>query len=98
MGPFNKGKMIAFLGKRYHQQTKLLDLSGLGMDPALVATGLFNNTTLESNFFLALMRVLGMNFDTLEKSRAAVDSVSLANNWLADISPVTTIFAGIPEP
>jgi hypothetical protein len=97
MGPFNKGQLTAFLSKRYHQQAKLLDLSGLGTDPDLVAMGLSNNTTSASNFFSALMRVWGMNFDNLEKSRAAVDSVTLANNWLADISPVATLSQAFPD-
>jgi Leucine Rich repeats (2 copies) len=41
--------------------------------------------------------VWGMNFDSLEKSRAAVDSVTLANNWLVDISPVTTLSRAFPN-
>jgi Leucine-rich repeat (LRR) protein len=43
------------------------------------------------------MRVWDMNFDSLEKSRAAVDSVTLANNGLADISPVTTLSQTFPN-
>jgi nuclear RNA export factor len=59
--------------------------------------GLYNNNTMESNFFSALMRVWGMNFGSLERSRAAVDSVTLANNWLDDISPVTTLSQALPK-
>jgi hypothetical protein len=97
MGPFNKDQMTAFLGKRYHQQTKLLDLSSLGADPDFVAMGLSSDTTTESSFFSALMRVWGLNFDNLEKSRTAVDSVTLANNCLVDISPVTTLSHAFPN-
>jgi nuclear RNA export factor len=97
VGPFNKDQMTAFLSKRYYQQTKLLDLSSLGTDPDLVAMGLYNNNTMESNFFSALMRVWGMNFGSLEWSRAAVDSVTLANNWLDDISPITTLSQALPK-
>jgi nuclear RNA export factor len=59
--------------------------------------GLSNSTTAESNFFSALMRVWGMNFDSLEESRAAIDSVTLANNWLSDISPVITLSQAFPN-
>jgi Leucine Rich repeats (2 copies) len=97
IGPFNKDQMTAFLSKRYHQQIKLLDLSSLGADPDFVAMGLSKNTTTESSFFSALMKVWSMNFDSLEKSRAAVDSVTLANNCLVDISPVTILSQAFPK-
>jgi hypothetical protein len=51
MGPFNKHQMMAFLSKRYHQSTKLLDLSNLGADPDWVVMGISNNTTTESTLF-----------------------------------------------
>jgi nuclear RNA export factor len=43
------------------------------------------------------MKVWDMNFDSLEKSRAAVDSITLANNDLADISPVATLSQTFPN-
>jgi Leucine Rich repeats (2 copies) len=95
--PFNKDQMTAFLSKRYHQPTKLLDLSNLGTDPDLMAMGLFNNPSTEPNFFSVLMRVWDTSFESLEKSRAAVNSVTLANNWLADISPITTLSRTFPN-
>jgi nuclear RNA export factor len=96
-GTDTKAQMTAVLNKRYHQPTKVLDLSSLATDPDLVAMGLFNSTSTESKFFPALMRVWEMNFDNSEKSRAAVDSVTLANNRLANISPITTLSQTFPN-
>lgn len=92
-----KAKMTAFLSKRYYQQTKLLDLSNLGNDPDLLAMGMFNSTSTESKFFPALMKVWEMNFDSPEKGRAAVESVSLANNQLPNITAVTTLSQTFPD-
>lgn len=92
-----KAKMTAFLGKRYFAQTKVLDLSNLGSDQDLVAMGMFNSTSTESKFFPALMKVCEMNFDTSEKRKEAVTSVSLANNQLANVSSVTTLSQTFPE-
>lgn len=92
-----KAKMTAFLSKRYYQQTKLLDLSNLGSDPDLLAMGMFNSTSTESKFFPALMKVWEMNFDSPEKRREAVESVSLANNRLPNITVVTTLSQTFPD-
>ncbi|EAW08225.1 mRNA export factor mexA [Aspergillus clavatus NRRL 1] len=92
-----KSKMTAILGKRYYQQTKLLDLSKLGSDPDLLAMGIFNSTSTESKFFPALMKVWEMNFDNSTTRREAVESVSLADNQLANIAVVTTLAQTIPD-
>jgi nuclear RNA export factor len=92
-----KAKLTAFLGNRYFQQTKLLNLSGLGDDPDLVSMGLFSNTSTKSKFFPALMKMWETGFDSTEKCRNAVDSVSLANNQLDGISDVTTLSQTIPN-
>jgi hypothetical protein len=49
------------------------------------------------NFFMALIRKSDMNFDSLEKSRAAVDIVTLANNGLA-IYRCYGPLADVPQP
>ncbi|KAL1987968.1 hypothetical protein VTN96DRAFT_1492 [Rasamsonia emersonii] len=92
-----KARMTAFLSSRYFQDTKLLNLSALASDPILVEMGLFNSTTTESKFFPALMKVWEMNFETPQKSREAVESVSLANNQLSNISLVTTLSQAFPN-
>lgn len=92
-----KSKMTAILGKRYYQQSKLLDLSKLGSDPDLLAMGIFNSTSTESKFFPALMKVWEMNFDNSAARREAVESVSLGDNQLANITVVTTLAQSIPD-
>ncbi|OJJ47835.1 hypothetical protein ASPZODRAFT_131426 [Penicilliopsis zonata CBS 506.65] len=92
-----KAKMTAILGKRYYQQTKLLDLSKLGSDPDLLSMGVFNSTSTESKFFPALMKVWEMTWDSAAKRREAVESVSLADNQLANISVVTTLAQTFPD-
>ncbi|KAL4902323.1 hypothetical protein BDW74DRAFT_180824 [Aspergillus multicolor] len=92
-----KAKMTAILGKRYYQDSKLLDLSKLGTDPDLVAMGIFGTTSTESKFFPALMKVWELNFDNTTARREAVESVSLADNQLANITVVTTLSQTFPD-
>jgi nuclear RNA export factor len=92
-----KSKMTAILSKRYYQAQKLLDLSKLGSDPDLLAMGIFNTTSTESKFFPALMKVWEMNFDNATARREAVESVSLADNQLANITVVTTLAQTLPD-
>ncbi|CAL5872937.1 uncharacterized protein PFLUO_LOCUS7206 [Penicillium psychrofluorescens] len=92
-----KSKMTAILAKRYYPDTKLLDLSKLGTDPDLQAMGIFNSTSTESKFFPALMKVWEMGFTSSAQRREAVQSVSLGDNQLANISVVTTLSQTIPD-
>ncbi|KKK22635.1 hypothetical protein ARAM_003033 [Aspergillus rambellii] len=92
-----KSKMTAILSKRYYEQSKLLDLSKLGSDPDLVAMGIFGTSSTESKFFPALMKVWELNFDDVKARREAVESVSLADNQLANIAVVTTLAQTFPD-
>lgn len=92
-----KSKMTIILGKRYYPDTKLLDLSKLGSDPDLQAMGIFNSTSTESKFFPALMKVWEMGFTSSAQRREAVESVSLADNQLANITIVTTLSQTVPD-
>lgn len=92
-----KAKMTVILGKRYYPDTKLLDLSKLGSDPDLHTMGIFNSTSTESKFFPALMKVWEMGFTSSVQRREAVESVSLADNQLANITVVTTLAQAIPD-
>ncbi|KAE8352076.1 mRNA export factor mex67 [Aspergillus coremiiformis] len=92
-----KSKMTTILRKRYYQQEKLLNLSKLGNDPDLLAMGIFNSTSTESKFFPALMKVWDMNFDNSTVRREAVESVSLADNQLANIAVITTLAQTFPD-
>ncbi|KAA8643509.1 hypothetical protein EYZ11_006598 [Aspergillus tanneri] len=92
-----KSKLTAILSKRYYQQSRLLDLSKLGSDPELLAMGIFSSTSTESKFFPALMKVWEMSFDNSTARREAVESVSLADNKLENISVVTTLAQAVPD-
>src|SRR5262245_42953016 len=69
-----KARMTTFLSRRYYEQTKVLDLSKLGIDADLVEMGMFNSTSTESKFFPALMKVCELSFDSPEKREDAVAS------------------------
>ncbi|EAS33858.2 mRNA export factor mex67 [Coccidioides immitis RS] len=92
-----KAKMTAFLAKRYFEPKKLLDLSKLGTDPDLIEMGMFNTTSTESKFFPALMKICELTFDSSEKRRTAVESVSLAENQLSNVAPVTSLAQTFPD-
>ncbi|KAJ5911825.1 uncharacterized protein N7473_001128 [Penicillium subrubescens] len=92
-----KSKMTLILSKRYYPDTKLLDLSKLSADPDLVAMGIFNQTSTESKFFPALMKVWEMGFTNAAQRREAVESVSLAHNSLTNVTAVTTLSQTFPD-
>ncbi|ODH50913.1 hypothetical protein GX48_02873 [Paracoccidioides brasiliensis] len=92
-----KARMTAFLGKRYSEPQKLLDLSHLGTDLDLLAMGMFDTTTTESKFFPALMKICELTFGSLDKRRDLVQSVTLAQNKLPNVSSITTLSQTFPE-
>ncbi|KAJ5791838.1 uncharacterized protein N7518_008849 [Penicillium psychrosexuale] len=92
-----KTKMTTILGKRFFPATKLLDLSKLLDDPDLQAMGIFHNVSTKSKFFPALMKVWELGFKTVAERREAVESVSLAENNLSNISSVTTLAQSFPD-
>jgi hypothetical protein len=92
-----KSKMQAILNKRYNATTKLLDMSDLANDTDLQAMGIFNTTSTESKFFPALMKVWEMRYASSAERREAVESASLANNRLGNISVVTSLAQTVPD-
>ena len=89
--------LTAVLARRYSSDNKLLDLSALGQDPDLKASAIFDNRSTTSKFFPALMKVLDSQFQTAAAKHDAILSVSLANNDLINIAPVTTLAQTLPE-
>lgn len=93
--PHSKENLVAmlkgFLARRYNGETKLLDLSALGSDEELKASDVFNTSSTTSKFFPALMKVLDQQFETPALKHEAIQSVTLANNELANITAVTTL-------
>ncbi|KAG9962092.1 hypothetical protein KCU61_g5057, partial [Aureobasidium melanogenum] len=85
------------LARRYNVELKLLDLSALGSDPDLKAAQIFDSRSTTSKFFPALMKVLDQQFQTAAEKNDAIVSVTLANNELSNISPVTTLAQTLPQ-
>ena len=85
------------LARRYNTETKLLDLSALGADQDLKASTIFDSRSTTSKFFAAMMKVLDKQFETPALKHEAIQSVTLANNELADLSAVTTLAPTLPQ-
>ena len=95
--PDYKQLLQQVLSKRYDPQKKLLDLSNLGKDPDLNAAGVSNAVMGQSKLFPALMKLCDNQFKSAEEKRDTIQSVSLANNDLVSVSPVTTLAQTFPE-
>ncbi|KAF2154834.1 hypothetical protein K461DRAFT_275998 [Myriangium duriaei CBS 260.36] len=89
--------MKSVLERRYNPDLKLLDLSALGQDPDLKASTIFDQSSTTSKFFPALMKVLDRQFETPAQKHEAIQSVTLANNDLPDLSVVTTLSQTVPQ-
>jgi nuclear RNA export factor len=85
------------LRTRYNPQTKMLDLSNLGEDPLLKQNGFFMLGSTTSKMFPALMAVADKKFDSEQAKRDAIVTVSLANNALTSVSPVTMLSLTFPD-
>ncbi|KAI4785921.1 hypothetical protein E4T44_13991, partial [Aureobasidium sp. EXF-8845] len=85
------------LARRYNVELRLLDLSALAADPDLKAASIFDSSSTTSKFFPALMKVMDQQFKTAAEKHDAIISVTLANNQLISVSPVTTLAQTLPE-
>lgn len=92
-----KSKITSILAKRYNPAAKLVDLSRLVDDPDLQAMGIFNTTSTQSKFFPAMMKVWEMQFSSSTERREAVESVSLAQNQLPNVTAVTAMAQTFPD-
>lgn len=92
-----KSKITSILAKRYDPAAKLLNLSKLVDDPDLQSMGIFNSTSTQSKFFPAMMKVWEMQFTSSSERREAVESVTLAQNQLANVTVVTTMAQTFPD-
>jgi nuclear RNA export factor len=77
-----------FLGRRYNADTKLLDLSRIASDEAVLRSGMFENERTQKKFFPALMVVCDTMLPSREQKIAAIDSVSLANNNVPNLNVI----------
>ncbi len=97
--PQSAGQIINnFLASRYDPSAKLLNLSALGKDPLLFSTDLHNDKSKAlSKCFNAIMKGCDLSYESPQEKRDAVLSISLADNELRDVNPVTTLSQTFPE-
>ncbi|KAK5713491.1 nuclear mRNA export, poly(A)+RNA binding protein [Elasticomyces elasticus] len=92
-----KAMLRGVLELRYDLDSRFLNLSQLAQDEELKNQHIFDSKSTASKFFPAMMRVLELSFDKPEERDAAITSVSLANNDLADLTAVTTLSQTLPK-
>ena len=92
-----KAMLRGVLERRWSPDTKFLDLSALGADAELQATGIFGTTSTTQKFFPALMKVLELSFNSKQERDEAIEGVSLASNDLEDLKVVSTLSLTLPN-
>lgn len=85
------------LDRRFKADAKLLDLSVLAEDVDLKGSAIFGSKTTTEKFFAAMLKVLQDSFPSEAHCMRAVQSVSLANNGLPNVAPVSAIAQYLPE-
>lgn len=81
---------------RYDGDTKFLNLSALGQDPILIEMGTFEAKARAEKSFSVIMVVCDSMFKTAQEKRAAIESVSLANNNLENVAGVYDLAEFLP--
>ncbi|GAM85890.1 hypothetical protein ANO11243_039000 [Dothideomycetidae sp. 11243] len=86
-----------FLSRRYNADSKYLDLSALGQDENANVRTMLTVASRAKKFFNGLMAILEARFETPAQRHEAIQSVSLANNNLPNLSIVTTLSVTLPQ-
>ncbi|RCI15028.1 hypothetical protein L249_6861 [Ophiocordyceps polyrhachis-furcata BCC 54312] len=92
-----RAKLQAILSQRYQGANKLLKLDNLANDPELVQLGMFENRERALKTFKGLMAICDGLFKTATEKREAIESISIANNGIDDISQVDSLAATFPQ-
>ncbi|RDA85191.1 hypothetical protein CP532_2369 [Ophiocordyceps camponoti-leonardi (nom. inval.)] len=92
-----RAKLQAILSQRYQGANKLLKLDNLASDPELVQLGMFENPERALKTFKGLMAICDGLFKTAAEKREAIESISIANNCIDDISQVDSLAATFPQ-
>lgn len=87
----------SILSKRYVGETKLLKLDALSADPAISETGLLESSERAAKMFRALMRVCDDLFKTRKDKSEAIESISVANNSIDNLSQVSVLADTFPD-
>jgi nuclear RNA export factor len=86
-----------FLERRYDTNTKLLNLSSITEDEKINAAGMFASTSRQSKFIPVLMTIIDQQLKTAEAKREAIQSVTLSNNNLPNVSLIRDIAITLPH-
>ncbi|RMZ84497.1 hypothetical protein DV737_g1087, partial [Chaetothyriales sp. CBS 132003] len=88
--------MVRIIRKRYNAEARFLTFAELSKDPDIAATPLVQSTAgkVWSAFFTVCSNQV---FETAAKRREMVESISLANNELADVKDVIALSATFPQ-
>ena len=89
--------MRSILSQRYAPDNKLLKLDSLATDPQLVSIGAFEHQERAGKSLQALMVVCDGQFRTRKEKREAIESISLAQNSITDVSQVDSVASTFPD-
>ncbi|KAG8421223.1 nuclear mRNA export, poly(A)+RNA binding protein [Metarhizium acridum] len=89
-------KFQSILSQRYISANKLLKLDALASDAELVTMGMFQNPDLAQRSFKGLMVICDELFKTEDEKKEAIESISLANNSINDVSEVDSVATTFP--
>lgn len=92
-----RGKLQSILSQRYVGENKLLKLDALASDAELVNLGMFENRERALKTFKGLMAICDSLFKTPKDKREAIESISLANNNIDDVTQVEDVALTFPQ-
>lgn len=90
-------RIQGILASRYDGDLKLLNLSALGQDAGLVEMGMLDGDKRISKLFPVLMAICDKLFTTPQAKRDAIESITLADNELVDLSNVAILAQTFPD-
>jgi nuclear RNA export factor len=91
-----RAKLQSILSQRYLGASKLLKLDALASDTELVTMGMFENRERALKTFKGLMAICDGLFKTSKQKQEAIESISLANNSIDDVSQVESVATTFP--
>lgn len=92
-----RAKLQSILSARYLGANKLLKLDALASDAELVTLGMFENRDRALKTFKGLMAICDGLFKTATEKREAIESISLAQNSIDDVSQVESVATTFPQ-
>ncbi|KAG9249514.1 uncharacterized protein F5Z01DRAFT_495177 [Emericellopsis atlantica] len=92
-----RAKLQEILSQRYTSEVKLLKLDALASDTSLVTLGMFDNRERALKTFKGLMAICDGLFKTAKAKQEAIESISLANNNIDNVSQVESVALTFPQ-